>query len=109
MRHFFQRSNAHRHFANRKSIGAGDLAGLEHHIAQGCGAAGQHHAFGQFVVTQCLTLVRAHLDVARDFQTFAGTAGTVFAAVWQADSLAYARRQNRFVLVHAERTATGLH
>ena len=92
-----ERQHAHRHLADRKGAGLGDLARFEHHVALGAGAAGQDVAGEFFLGAQRLALVRAERDLARELLAFAGAAGAVLAAIGQADALADAGREDGFV------------
>jgi hypothetical protein len=99
--------HAHRHLADRHGAGLGDLARLEHHVARGMGAAGEHEAGELLLGAQGLALVRAQGDLARELAALAGAAGAVFAAVGEADALADAGRQDGFVAVDHEVAPAG--
>jgi len=85
------------------------LARFKHHVAGGGGAAGEHKALRFFVRTQRLGLVLAMHHRAGDFFALARATGTVLAPVGQANALAQAGRQQRFIGLGVEFTSAGLH
>ena len=97
VRQLFQRQHAHRHLADREGTGLGNLARRQHHIALRVRAAGQHEAIGFFLGAQCFGLMRSERDAAGQHLAFARAAGTVLAAIGQANALADASGQNGFI------------
>ena len=86
---FLQLVDPGRHFLDREGAFTGDLARLQQHIAVRHATTGQHQAGGFFLRAQCLALVHAVHHVAAELFALAGAAGAVFAAIGQADALAY--------------------
>ncbi|MNZ91940.1 hypothetical protein D3C78_1109460 [compost metagenome] len=109
MGHSFQSGHAHRHFPDRESAFVRDLARLQHHVAFGRGAAGEHIAVGFFLGAQGLGLVRAMHHAAAELLAFARTAGAVLAAIGQAHAGADGCGQNGFVALAGKGAAAGLH
>ena len=72
-------------------------------------AAGQDKTGFFLIRRQGLELVRAVRDAAFQHFAFAGAAGTVLAAVRQANALANRSGQQGFVRVGGEGSAAGLH
>ena len=68
---FLQADHTHREFTNGESPRLGHLARLQHHIAVGLCAAGQHHAGRFFLSAKSFALVRTMRDRARYFFAFA--------------------------------------
>ena len=83
-----QAAHANRHFLDWESTFVGDLPRFEHHIRMRHGAAGQDETLFGFFRRQSLELVRALRDGAFEFFALARAAGTVLAAVGQANALA---------------------
>ena len=108
VREFFQRIHAHRHFLDGEGVGASHLARLQHHVAGGGGAAGEDQACGQFRLAECVFGIGIVRDLAAELFAFAGTAGTVFAAIGQAYTGVNGSRQNGFLAGGRKLAATGL-
>ena len=109
VRQALQRSHAHGQFFHGEAALVRHLAHLQHHIALGVGAAGQHIACSFFGGAQGLVLVCVVAHAARDFFALARTAGAVFAAIRQADAVGNGGAQNRFIAQGGEAAPTGLY
>ena len=103
-----QAHHARRHLAHRERTGSSHLARLQHQVGLRLGAAGQHHAGGQLLVRHGLGLVGAMCDFATDLLAFAGSAGTILAAVGQADGQTDAGIEHGFAVQNLELAAAGL-
>jgi hypothetical protein len=72
-------------------------------------AAGQNKACGFLLKAECFALVLTMHHSARNLFAFARTASTVFAAIGQANALAYACSQQSFAAIGIKSTATWLY
>jgi hypothetical protein len=93
---------------HRELARAGHAARFDHAVGLRRGAAGEDHAGSLFSVRQGLLLVHAVDHAAFEQAALAGAAGTVAAAIGQADALADGGGEDGFVAFDGEAALRGL-